>query len=365
MSMQPPTSLLPTSVKCAAILPPRLKILIVGEAPGESEARQGVPFVGASGKLLDNLLAEAGIRRYECGLTNVFDERPPGNSLAEWADVRKVAEKLVDQTLPWEPITVGAGAYVLPHKIQPALVRLRGEIERSRPNVIVCLGGTALTAVTGLRGISKYRGVFVPSKLVSGYKTIGTFHPSYLLQGGYEEYPTAIMDLMKALKSSDNPALDWTQRTLHVEPTITDLYEWQRQLLAAPLLAVDCETKPAAKQITCISFSPSRSEAFVVPFWSAKGHYWQTSEEEIIAWRMVKTVLEGPATKVLQNGMYDIQYFHRYRWYMRGFHEDTMLKHHALFPRMPKGLDFLGSLYCNERAWKRLRFRAGEEKRDA
>src|ERR687885_52042 len=58
---------------------PAAEVLIVGEAPGASEDRQGRPFVGRAGKLLDELLAEAGLERGDVYITNVLKARPPGN----------------------------------------------------------------------------------------------------------------------------------------------------------------------------------------------------------------------------------------------------------------------------------------------
>jgi len=58
---------------------PTADVLLVGEAPGASEDMQGRPFVGRSGKLLDLLLAEAGLARDDVFITNVVKARPPGN----------------------------------------------------------------------------------------------------------------------------------------------------------------------------------------------------------------------------------------------------------------------------------------------
>jgi DNA polymerase len=55
------------------------EVMLVGEAPGASEDKQGRPFVGRAGKLLDELLAEAGIDREAAYITNVVKARPPGN----------------------------------------------------------------------------------------------------------------------------------------------------------------------------------------------------------------------------------------------------------------------------------------------
>lgn len=342
--------------------------MIVGEAPGEHEEKQGTPFVGASGYLLDRMLQEAGIKRYECALTNVFDERPPGNSLSHWADAKVAATRGVDQGLPFALIQAGKASFLIPSRVQPALQRLAGEIRRIQPKIIIALGATALTALTGLSGISKHRGVLVPSTLVPGVKVLPTFHPSFILQSNYSDYPTVIMDLMKAAKEQHHAEIIRVERKIYVEPTVVDLCAWRETLLRVPQLTIDCETRPSIGHITCIGFAPNKTEAYVVPFWDDRKEgysYWSTVEEEVAAWMVVKDILEGPASKTFQNGMYDIQYFLNWKWFIRRFNNDTMLKHAALFPRMTKSLGFLGSLYTNETHWKGLRHRAKEEKRDA
>ena len=85
---------------------PTADVLLVGEAPGASEDKQGRPFVGRSGKLLDQLLAEAGLVRDDVFITNVVKARPPGNR-----DPRAVE---VAHHMPWLETQLAL--------IQPALV---------------------------------------------------------------------------------------------------------------------------------------------------------------------------------------------------------------------------------------------------
>jgi uracil-DNA glycosylase len=59
--------------------PADARIMLVGEAPGFNEDKQGRPFVGAAGKFLEELLGEAGLRRADVYITNVVKHRPPGN----------------------------------------------------------------------------------------------------------------------------------------------------------------------------------------------------------------------------------------------------------------------------------------------
>ena len=76
---------------------PDATIVFVGEAPGASEDKQGVPFVGAAGKLLDTLLPEAGLVRDDVFITNVVKARPPKNRDPKPAEVAHHLPWLVAQ----------------------------------------------------------------------------------------------------------------------------------------------------------------------------------------------------------------------------------------------------------------------------
>jgi DNA polymerase len=82
------------------------EVMIVGEAPGASEDKQGRPFVGRAGRLLDQLLAEAGLEREDVYITNVVKARPPGN--------RDPRADEVAHHMPWLEMQLAL--------IQPALV---------------------------------------------------------------------------------------------------------------------------------------------------------------------------------------------------------------------------------------------------
>lgn len=343
-----------------AILRPA-RVLLVGEAPGANEERWGSPFAGAVGQELDSILADAGLRRSDCALTNVFDIKPPEGDLTPWC-LRKAEIKHFGQFFAWVPFNK---LYISPEHIEPARARLYNEINQVKPNLIVALGNTAMAALTGIASIGKVRGTLYMSTLVPNIKVIGTYHPAAVLRQ-YDLRPVVVADFMKIAAESAFSGLRLRRRALYLEPTLDDLYSWRDYLCKAPALAVDCETKNG--QITCVGFSPSPEEAYVIPFWDRRKpdwSYWSDATHERIAWQVCRDILESDAIKILQNGMYDLQYFLRYRWAMRRFVHDTMIKHHSLYPGLPKGLDFLGSLYANERAWKKYRPRGGEEKREA
>ena len=128
------------------------EILLLGEAPGAEEDRQGLPFVGQSGQLLDKILDSVGLDRSKVYITNILPWRPPGNRTPT-----------NDEILLFRP-------YVLKH------------IELVAPKVVVCLGGTAAKALLQTtEGIMRLRGKWLRSPDVSA-KIFATFHPAYLLR---------------------------------------------------------------------------------------------------------------------------------------------------------------------------------------
>ena len=91
-------------------------VVIVGEAPGASEDKQGRPFVGRAGKLLDELLAEAGLQREDVFITNVVKARPPGNRDPTRAEVEHWMPVLEQQLALVAPrLVVPLGRHALSH----------------------------------------------------------------------------------------------------------------------------------------------------------------------------------------------------------------------------------------------------------
>jgi uracil-DNA glycosylase len=168
-------------------------ILLVGEAPGAYEETQGKPFVGPAGKLLDNLLSEAGIDRARCAVTNVFHARPEGNQIQKFFTIEQEDAAFLKYPLGY--------AYVR-KMYAPEIKRLSGEIDALAHHlvVIVALGNIALWALTGKMGITKYRGLL--SAFTYGKDAcllVPTFHPSYLLhKNSIAETQVVIGDLKLA-----------------------------------------------------------------------------------------------------------------------------------------------------------------------
>jgi DNA polymerase len=326
---------------------PVYKIVLIGEAWGEHEERERKAFVGPAGWQLNTMLRDAGIARHECYLTNCFNLRPrPTNKI----DNLCATKKEVRHGLP----PLSSGKYIR-DEFLVEIERLYGELRSISPNIAVALGGTASWALLRDGRISKLRGAVSESPVIKGLKVLPTFHPSYILQGGYSDRHVTVLDLQKARRESEFPEIRRPVRTVYIEPLLEEL-SWFEERFIRPckVLSVDIETR--GDLITCIGFAPDESVALVVPFEDLRktnGSYWGSPEIELEVWQWIAHVLDLPIPKVFQNGLFDVHRLWRSCGIpVRNVEHDTMLLHHALQPEAPKGLAYLGSVYTNEAAWK-------------
>jgi DNA polymerase len=129
---------------------PQARLMFVGEGPGAEEDRQGEPFVGPAGGLLTRMIGAMGLSRQEVYIANVVKCRPPNNRAPDAAEM----------------------AACLPF--------LRAQIAAVRPQVLVALGGTALTGLVGKHaGITRERGQW---RTWEGVPLMPTWHPAYILR---------------------------------------------------------------------------------------------------------------------------------------------------------------------------------------
>ncbi|HEY9548015.1 MAG TPA: uracil-DNA glycosylase, partial [Kiloniellaceae bacterium] len=135
---------------------PEARIMIIGEAPGGQEDRQGKPFVGPAGQLLDRMLAAIGLDRGRVYITNLLYWRPPGNR---------------------NPT---------PGEIASCLPFLERQIEILQPRLLLLVGGmSAKTLLNRSEGILKLRGRWADyhhPRLPHPIPALPTLHPAYLLR---------------------------------------------------------------------------------------------------------------------------------------------------------------------------------------
>lgn len=143
------------------------QVLLVGEGPGYHEDQQGRPFVGAAGRFLGTLLAEAGLTREQVFITNIVKCRPPGNR---------------------DP---------LPAEIEACHDYLLGQIAIIRPRIVLTLGRHAMGALVGDRlSISRVHGTIYTK---SGIIYIPLYHPAAALHR--EELRQTMLDDMRRLRA--------------------------------------------------------------------------------------------------------------------------------------------------------------------
>jgi uracil-DNA glycosylase family 4 len=135
------------------------KIMFVGEAPGRSEDDKGRPFVGAAGRILDEMLAKAGIQRSQVFITNVVKCRPPNNRVPE--------DDEVSACMPY----------------------LDRQIALIRPRIICILGRTAYSSLLGGTSITANRGKVIEK---AGQKYFLTIHPAAAI------YNKSMLSLLEA-----------------------------------------------------------------------------------------------------------------------------------------------------------------------
>lgn len=133
---------------------PQAAVMFVGEAPGADEDREGLPFVGRSGRLLDRMMAAISLDRQSAYIANIIPWRPPGN---------RTPTPLESQTC------------------LPFILR---QIELADPDILVCLGAPAAQALIGVKeGIMRTRGRwFTFHTGTREIRAIATLHPAYLLR---------------------------------------------------------------------------------------------------------------------------------------------------------------------------------------
>lgn len=355
------------------------KIVLVGEAFGESEAVCRQPFVGTAGRELWRLLGEAIPTVAPKAHSRALEMHRYGNawigSRSEWLGEAQIAmtnvlafrppDNKIDQLcVPKGQLPSG---YALPHIARaqylhpdylPELDRLEAELLAWQPNIVVALGNTACWALLRATNISSIRGTVTMGSLGRWTgKVLPTYHPAAVVRQ-WSWRPIVVADLMKAHRESASPDLIRPKCRVLIEPTIDEVMDMTDDILSAPpaRMSIDIETRGG--QISCIGFGLSRSLALVIPFidfgkpdWS----YWPHEAAEREAWNCVRRLCESPVPKVFQNGVYDLQYISRMGIMTRACQEDTMLLHHSHYPEMQKGLGFLGSVYTNHASWKLMR----------
>lgn len=371
--------------KVPAFGPERARIMIVGEAPGADEEKEGQPFVGAAGKLLRQYLMEVGIDPADCFYTNICKYRPPNNKLEKF---------FLDGGVPNQLVLAG-------------LNELKEEILRVQPHIIVAAGNFAMWALTrkarwidkivegervrGFTGVFTWRGSLLPCTLVPGFKVMPTFHPSYINREGMKDHGTFKCDLLKIRDESKFPELIRPKREIILaennqplrlvgykdadgqmfetwadgkgpNPSLTAVWEpidqtreqLREELLAGlpkaqdadifqtplPLITLDIEMQ--GPKCHCVGVTNRRDRAIVIPT--------RTMQDFVY---LQSIACSGVGINA-QNSMFDgaMMEWHLGMEIMPFIRYDTMFAAHSAEIELPKGLDYLASIHTRMPFWK-------------
>lgn len=317
---------------------PDAKIIIVGDYTNNYDVIAGKPFQGPGGSVLESCLHAAGLITGQVYLTNCFRERTSlTGKIANYDFFDEKKKKFTE-------------------KGERHAAMLREELNHHDANIIVTCGTPALMAVSSLNSSAKFRGYVVKGdKLAGTRKVIPTHSPTAAVRGNYTFRHVIVSDLMKAKREADFPEIIRPHRTLIYDyANIEELMQWFDYLDKGEILSFDIEV--INYEISCFSFAIASDIGVVVPVGETtfRPDGW-TEDEEVLIWRRVQKLLGNPRTaKVAQNSIFDIHFLlSRYGVVVRGPVHDTMVGHSVMYPELPKGLDFLGSIYCgSQEYWK-------------
>lgn len=318
--------------------PANAKIALVGRAPGYEEDQKGLPFLGPAGKLLNKLLSEAGVERDSLYLTNVIKNRPPGN------DVKRVAETGIT--------------------LEASITHLRHELEVLNPNIIIALGNLPLEALTGKKGISKYRGSVLLANF-GNFKVIPTIHPDALLfnsdkteSGSEIPEQVVVADLMKALRESHSRELTTIPRKLEIIKSAHQLNAFIESYRGINEVSIDIETNKGIPICVALAFTPSHAASIPLLSIPGKDGGIVLTQTELIA---IYQLLYGFFNRkdihfIGQNFKFDHEKLVNISRLIEPIEgklaADTSLMMGVVYTEFKKNLAFLASLFTNEPYWK-------------
>lgn len=291
--------------------PSHPKVAFIGMAPWKDELRYNIPFAGSSGQLFDRALKNISFDRASAWVGNVSETLlEPGKSL--WT--RK------DQTVQ-------------------DIERLKDELQRLRPNVIVPMGDEAFSIITGLSGITKWRGSICSAKPVMGsYKCIPTVHPSWINRGLWKwENIFTYVDLARAIEESEFPEIKLPERHCIIAPSFKQVLAYIEECEKHDILSFDIEVfgySPSGHgQISCIGIGYKPNEAMCIPLVKNRSQPYWSVYEEVQIWKALARLLQNNRIrKVGQNLSFEWIYFWLHGIYPSNMWCDTMLLHHSLYP---------------------------------
>jgi uracil-DNA glycosylase len=307
------------------------RFIIVAQSPGAEELTYDppTPLVGTTGKMVNKILYDLGVKRSELYVTNIIKCQPPNDELPK----AELFSQIVD--------------YCTSHYLERELKIVHGDI--------IALGGLSFQHLTGKKAsVWKYRGYPFPCTADnSGRTVISTIHPAAIFKSkigsAADQPPGAVITAIRRDFEKMVRGCHEVKPHINTTPTEKEVDEYVKECLHEGVVAVDIETTgfekdqaevfEAANTITLIGLSCHDNEAVVV------------SPEHFLR---LDALFNGDVRHVGHNYISDL--ISLLPVFGRKFpdipFEDTMLQFHACYSDMPKGLSTVASFYTNYTYWK-------------
>ena len=317
----------------------RSPVCIIGEAPGADEDRGGLPFIGYSGQLLDQMLAESGFKSSDVCFTNPIKTRPPNNEIARLDELGIDLHLFHDQFFE--------------------------ELRLYKPTIIILCGKTPTnllcpeTKQKSYKGKEEDKGGFMSwrgSLLISPFLdwkhyAIPCPHPAFVLRN-YSEREICVFILSRAFEEftywqTQKTLKPLPQRNLIVNPSFGEAYDFLRRCISSPdHISIDIELLRRKVPYT-ISFAPSPYEAISMSLWN------YPTNQVTLLWRMMDEIFQTKRQIGQNYTSFDCHWLRAMGFNVNlSLVEDTLILHHILWPGFRHKLEFLGMQYTRQPFWK-------------
>jgi uracil-DNA glycosylase family 4 len=318
---------------------PSAKVWVLGEAPGAEEDQAGLPFVGYSGKLLDQMLSEAGFKEADVCFTNPFKTRPPENDIDRISELNIPLNLFTDQFLEelriYRPaILIGCGKTVTRFLCPETKPKVKTKNDEDK------------------EGFGSWRGSLLTSKLLDWpHYVIPMYHPAFVLRN-YAERETCVLILSKGYEEytyiqTHQCIRPLPSRSLLVNPDLeTTLNYLESCVKQSEATSIDIELLRRKVPYT-ISFSRNPLSAISISFWN------YGSDSLVKIWRKMDEIFQTKFQIGQNYTQFDAHWLRALGFRVNAsLILDTLIRHHVLWPGLRHRLEFQTMQYTREPFYK-------------
>jgi len=319
------------------------RFAFVSNCPTHIECKKGEPFKGPRAGQFNRALAVVRIPKYECYLTHAVK--------ADWIKESQIITEKGKKCPEWG---------VLQSKLIQELSEFKGKI-------IVLLGILPMRLLLDdpkMTSIQKYRGSFYPAERFShlasplkGKIILCSYHPDYTGIGKNKDpkaFYTLVSDLTRMLNVESDPEILTSKVDIKIDPRFDEVMKFYKLIETKSICAFDLEAPPDF--MTCFSLAIRQDDrvlSMCIPLMDNRGNFWSPQQELEVIQGLARILKNPDIRKIMQNGMFDITYLLRkYQIFTDNFYFDTLLAQHLCYTDLPKGLDYLTSVYTYEPYYK-------------